>query len=238
MGEQRGVSNGYENLLAPDYKKTSIVRQDIAKTFLDENTDLTKEVFMQNQMLDITKNSLETDLKPSELYARFKKFGLEKKLYDSNIEVLEAFSVLYKSLSMNKDYFCRWMMPGVPLKVELVKGTPLYLSCAVQGYPMPTEFTFDYGEGEGEPIRIWVSTEAEHPGRGNCCMFVKGRPEKIEVMEPNTKWKTFRENDLFTSNNLHLTLQSNTYMKVFVTYKRKPQLEQICPVTCCGLIVQ
>ena len=71
---------------------------------------------------------------------------------------------------------------------------------------MPTEFTFDYGEGEGEPIRIWVSTEAEYPGRGNCCMFVKGRPEKIIVMEPNTKWKTFRENDLFTSNNLHLTL--------------------------------
>ena len=46
-----------------------------------------------------------------------------------------------------------------------------------------------------------------------------GRPEKLTIMQPNTKTKMFKENDSFTSNTLYLTLSSNSYMKVYVTYK-------------------
>ena len=109
------------------------------------------------------------------------------------------------------------MEPKIPLKVELVRDTPLYLSCCVKGDAMPAEFTFKYHD-KG-PVRIWVSTEKEKPGPGSCCIYKYGKPAKLSIMEPDTKRQKFRENDIFPENTIYLTLSSDTYMKLQVTYE-------------------
>ena len=86
---------------------------------------------------------------------------------------------------------------------------------------MPCEIVFNY-HSEGK-LKVWTSVDQPAPDNNKFQMRKYGRPENLIIYEPLTKENEGKpqEGEKFTASKVYLTLQSESYLKLDITYNPK-----------------